>query len=62
MARSASQRDRPGFHAPSLQIKDGRYTDETVTNAYNLAVGNISDAIFDLILGNRNFENGGERL
>ncbi|WP_417209967.1 hypothetical protein [Antarctobacter sp.] len=48
---------RLGFHAPSLQVNRGQYSDETVTRAYGLAMETLARTIEDL-MQNRGFEDG----
>lgn len=48
---------RLGFHAPSLQVNRGQYSDETVTRAYDLAMETLARTIEDL-MQNRGFEDG----
>ena len=48
---------RLGFHAPSLQVRDGQYSAETVTRSYALAMETLARTIEDL-MQNRGFEDG----
>lgn len=46
-----------GFHAPSLQVRDGQYTADSVTRSYALAMETLARTIEDL-MQNRGFEDG----